>query len=110
MVDIPAENGQNMIVAPTIDNQKCRNCKFQKALGGPFGPAKLCTEAPPRVTVLADAFAVIPPGSNGIPLGDNVAGNFPAGGLQVVHTRNEVRYPPAFDDWTCGRWKPRLAL
>ena len=33
---------------------------------------------------------------------------FPAGGMQLVNVRNEVRFPPAPDEWWCGEWKPRF--
>ncbi len=118
MADTPApaarvqigQSARGQIVAPSIGAQRCANCKFQEALGGAFGDVKLCLEAPPQAFVVPDTYAIIPPGTTNVSIGDGLAANFPTGGLQVIHVRNEVRYPPAPDDFKCGRWKPRLAI
>lgn len=87
------------IVAPTVGQQRCGTCKYQTILGGPFGETPLCTEDKPQVSVLVTAWTIVPPGG----------GLGPAGGIQAAKVANEVRYPPAPNEFMCGRWKPRLA-
>jgi hypothetical protein len=98
-VDAPK---QSMIVAPQVMAKRCGNCKHQTILGPPFGDTPLCTEEPPKVHVVVQAYGMVPPtGRPGDP--------FEHGGMKAVGISNEVRYPPAPDNFTCSKWVPRLA-
>lgn len=90
-----------MILPPDTGRVRCGNCKFQQILGGAFGATPMCVEEPPKVHVLVNAWAVIPP--TGRPNDP-----FEKGGIQAASMSNEVRYPPAPDDFTCGHHKPRF--
>jgi hypothetical protein len=90
-----------MILPADAHRARCSNCKFQQALGGAFGQTPMCVAEPPKVHVLVNAWAIIPPtGRPGDP--------FEKGGIRAASMTNEVRYPPAPDDWTCGNHKPRF--
>jgi hypothetical protein len=95
------------VLAPDIGTKRCNNCKFQGVLPE-FGDNMLCLEGPPVTHVVPHIFMAIGPGDG---LRDENTGNvlpFPKGGLQVVAFKNEARFPPAPNHWSCGHWSPRF--
>ena len=99
-------HGGAKLLVPKIGAERCGNCKFQRQPGGPFGDTFLCLRYPPVVAPIPDIERMIPPNAAlALPQGNTP---FPAGGMQLVNVRNEVRFPPAPDDWWCGEWKPRF--
>lgn len=109
-VELTLGDGKSKLVAPVVKGQRCRGCKWQQVLGGQFGDAPMCVVGPLEVIIVPDVLATIPAGTMNHPIGQGLAGNFPTGGLQVVHTRTETRRPPAPDDYGCSKWTARLAL
>lgn len=98
--------GRVTIVAPQIGAKRCGNCKHQQCFPD-FGDNKICTESPASVHLVPELFRAIPPKTAlQTPEGEQIP--FPNGGLQTVNWRTEVRFPPAPDHWTCGKWAPRF--
>lgn len=93
-----------VLVAPEVGAHRCANCKFQGQLPE-FPQQKLCLRSPPGVTSI---FIVDEIGGASRPAG---AGSETQYGARVIgHIQKDVSYPPAIDHWTCGEWKPRLAV
>lgn len=95
-----------MLVAPKVEVQRCGTCKFQRVFPE-FGNQKVCAAQPPALSLIPELLAAIPPGTAVTSPAGKVV-QMPAGGLQIVTSRAECRFPPCLDHWGCGQWKPRF--